>query len=785
MRAEVRRPSVKRGDMRIGRLGVVGAGVMGRGITGLAASAGIPVVLLDVAGSEDRDGPARSGLEKALKGKAPDFSDPSRARLVQVGNVEDDLERLGDCDWVIEAIVERPGPKRELFGRLEELLGPETIVSSNTSAIPMEVLVEGRGEAFRQRFLGTHFFNPVRWMHLLELIPTPATDLEVLEVVTRFADRILGKGVVVTRDEAGFIANRLGMQASVEAIRLMQEHDLDIDEVDALTGPLMARSKSAVFRTGDIAGVDILAHAVQGLREGTGEDLTLPRWIHEMVEEGRLGAKTGEGFYRKEDGEILVLDWRTGDYGPRRGELDPELAALQRAPLGDRLRGLVDVESPQGDFARRFLARTFHYTVAHASEMAYGLPAIDRAMEWGYAWEAGPFKQMDALGLERVRGLFAEEGLEDAPLIGPAEEAFYQWSEGPSGASLVLSLDGNREPLEEDAGKITAAALRRRRHILREGEESALLDMGDGVALFEIRSKMGTLGADVIEGLREAVRTVADRGLEGLVVGHDGRSVFSAGANLSEVLEGARSGEWARLEGFIAGFQAAMMGLREAPFPVVAAPFGTTLAGGAELSLHSDRVQAHTELRIGLVEFGVGLVPAGGGTKELLFRFTHALERLAENELEKAVREAFTLIGMATVSGSAAEARSLGFLRDRDRVSPNRDRVLADAKQTVLYLAPDYVAPPPRTIQAVGERGIGNLRVVSFSMREAGRMSEHDALIAEHLAYVLCGGDGAPREVTEQDILDLEREAFLQLLGTEATQKRIAHMLETGKPLRN
>jgi len=773
--------------MRIKKLGVVGAGVMGSGITGIAASAGIPVLLLDVPGDEERNGPAKKGLEKAVKGSA--FPDPTRRSLVEVGNVEDDLDGLVGCDWVVEAIVERPGPKRELFEKLEDVLGPDTIVSSNTSAIPMSVLTEGRSNDFRERFLGTHFFNPVRYMHLLEVIPTPDTDRTVLETIERFSDRVLGKGVVLTKDAPGFIANRLGLRGVVEAIRLMEKHDLDIDEVDGLTGPLMGRSRSAIFRTTDIAGLDILVDSVTGMRETSGEELPLPDWIHDMVERGDLGSKSGQGFYRKEEnGEILVLDWRTGEYGPREGELQTELKELETAPLEDRLRGLADASGSQGDFARDFFGRTFQYTADKAAELAYDLPSVDRAMEWGYAWQAGPFLQMDAIGLDRIRELVSDVGLDEPSLMRESGDAFYHWGEAEAGGAMVLSLTGGeREPLPDDPGTVSAATLHRQGRVIAENAVSALLDMGDGVALFELRSKMGTLGAEVMDSIRAALEKVEEDGLEGMVIGKDQgpRPVFSAGANLQELLSNARDENFDAVDAQIAAFQDTLMALRDAPFPVVAAPFGTTVAGGAEVCLHSDQVQCHTELRIGLVEFGVGLIPAGGGTKELLFRFTEALSRFAEDELDKAVREAFTLIGMATVSKSAADARKKGFLRDRDRVSANRDRLLADAKDTVRRLAPGYVAPPRRTIRAVGERGIGNLHVTAFSMREAGRMSEHDDRIARELAYVLCGGDGDPRTVTERDILELEREAFLRLLGTEGTQERIEHMLKTGKPLRN
>lgn len=768
--------------MRIKKVGVVGAGVMGSGIAALAASAGVPVVLLDVPGEEDRSLPAKRGLEKASKSKPAAFMDGARSALVEVGNTEDDLEKLSGCDWVVEVIVEQPAPKQALFARLEEILHDRAIVTTNTSGIPMSVLTEGRSDSFRRRFLGTHFFNPPRYLHLLEVIPTPDTDPDVLRTVEEFGDRVLGKGIVRAKDVPGFIANRLGVYGMVQALRLMEEHDLTIDEVDALTGPLIGRPKSATFRTADISGLDVLKDVTAGLAAGTGEDLSLPDWVVGLVDQGRVGEKAGSGFYRKEGKQIQTLDRRTGGYATQQKVELPELAALAGRPLEERVRGALELPGKHGAFSRALFARTSHYVLEHTPELAFDIVSVDRALERGYAWEAGPYRQMDALGAPRVREILAEQGLSEPELLAEAGGGFYREA---AGGREFLSFDGGYEPVREAAGVLSLAPYRRGGRVLEENAEAALLDLGDGVALLELRSKMGTLGDGVIRMLHTAFERLEREGRAGLVIGHEDPRTFSAGANLMTVVGAVQQGNWKALEEMVGQFQDTVMGLRRAPFPVVIAPFGLTLGGGTEMSLHADLVQAHAELYMGLVETGVGLIPGGGGTKELLFRFTQDLQPYEDADPFEAVKRAFGVIAMARTSTSALEASGLGFLRPEDRITMNRDRLLADAKARVLDLAPGYTAPPPRTITALGREALGNLRYGAWSLHEAGQITEHEVAIANELAYVLAGGDGAPRTVTEQDILDLEREAFLKLLGTEKTQERIAHTLKTGKPLRN
>jgi 3-hydroxyacyl-CoA dehydrogenase len=771
--------------MRIAKLGVVGAGTMGSGIAALAASAGIPVVLLDVAGKDgDRNGPAKAGLERARKARPAAFMDPARAALISIGNLDDSLDLLRDCDLILEAIIEQPAPKQALYARLEPVLKTTAVVASNTSGIPMQTLLEGRGPRFRQRFFGMHFFNPPRYLHLLELIPTPETDPEALAAARRFCEVVLGKGIVVAKDVPGFVANRLGVYGMVAAMRGLMESDLTIDEVDALTGPLLGRAKSATFRTADITGLDVLLHVSKELSAGTGEDFSMPAWVEKLAASNRLGDKTGGGFYKKVGKEITTLDWHTLEYVPQQKLDDPALGALLKQPLEKRLPMAEKLPGKYGDFVRNYLLRMSHYVLQTTPSIAYDLVSVDRAIEWGYAWEAGPFQQMDALGHDILREGFARLGLGVPTLLGKAKDgAFYHKSnEGWS----YLTLEGTYAPVPPVPGQIALDIVRARQGAVVESSRDAnLLDLGDGVLLLEARSKMNTMGEGVLTMLRKGLDRVAEGKFVGLVIGNDDPRAYSAGADLAAVVAQVQAKDWKGLDEMVHYFQEGAQLVRRAPFPVVAAPFGLTLGGGCEYALHCDRIQAHAELYMGLVEAGVGLIPAGGGTTELLFRFTQELTSYDEADLFEGVKRAFKVIAMATTSTSALEARDLGFLRSMDRITMNRDRLIADAKARVLDLATDYVAPAPRTITALGKEALGNLLYAGWAMREGGQITDHEVRIARELAYVLCGGDGPPRVVTEQDILDLEREAFLRLLGTKETQERIGYTLKTGKPLRN
>ena len=778
-------PETPASRLRIRRLGVVGAGTMGSGIAALAASAGVPVVLLDVpADGPDRSAVAKGAVQRALKAKPAPFMDAARAAYVRPGNTEDDLGLLAECDLIIEAIIEQPGPKQALYARLEEVLKPHAVVASNTSGIPMKVLTEGRSDAFKRRFLGTHFFAPARYMHLLEVIPTPDTDPAVTEAVRAFGERVLGKGIVVCKDAPGFVANRLGVYGMTRTLRAMDQYGLTVDEVDGLTGPLLGRPKSATFRTADLSGLDVLKHVTAGLAQTTGEDFDLPAWFQGMVDRKQLGDKTGGGFYKKVGKDILTVDVHTGEYGPQQRLESPELKAALKAPLAQRIAGLKTLPGKYGDFVRQVLVDTSRYVLEKSAELAYDVPSVDRAMEWGYGHEAGPFRVMDMLGLDWLRTQLAKGGGTVPALLTQAQGTFYRV--GANGEE-VLGFDGRYAPVAPIDGNLRLSLVAAKPGgVLLENAGARLLDLGDGVALLEFRGKSNTIGGKVLDLLAESLEKVERDGMAGLVIGNDDPKFFSAGADLAESTGAVIAGMWDVIERSIHRFQQATQSVRYAPFPVVAAPAGMTLGGGSEFTLHADAVQAHAELYMGLVEAGVGLLPGGGGTKELLFRFTKDLEPYDEADPFEAVKRAFKLIATAATSTSALEAKKLGFLRPRhDRISMNRDRQIADAKRRVLELAPDYVAPVPQTIRALGREGLGNLRYALFSFAEAGQASRYDQYLGEQIAYVLCGGDGPPRTVTEQDILDLEREAFLTLLGQEKTQERIAYTLKTGKPLRN
>jgi 3-hydroxyacyl-CoA dehydrogenase len=770
--------------MTVRKLGVIGAGTMGSSIAALAASAGLPVVLLDIPGSgADRSAHARAGLERAKKAKPAAFMDLDRAAAIEIGNTEDDLARLAGCDLVIEAIIEQLEPKRTLFQRLEQLLPEHTVIASNTSGIPIKLLIEERSPSFRSRFLGMHFFNPPRYLHLLEMIPTGETSRSTIDAARRFSDRILGKGIVVAKDVPGFVANRLGVFGMVLAIRLMEKHGLTIDEADVLTGVLTGRSKSATYRTADLSGIDVIAHVTKGLSETTGEDFSLSPWVLDLVKAGRVGEKSGAGFYKRVGKEIHTLDWRTGEYRPQTKIETPELKRLGKLALAERFVAIRDWGDREGAFVREYFLRFSHYVLSTTPTIAYDLTAVDHAMEWGYAWDAGPFKQMDLLGLDFLRRGFADLGLDEPALLREVTGGFYT-----TDGTEILALSGGYEPVPHEPGEIRLAELHlpsnRERRVLLHSDDASLLDAGQGVAILEFHSKMNTLGAGVVDAIHRALDRVERDGMIGLVIGNEDPRTFSAGADLSMMLELLR-GDRARLEGAVREFQDTSLRIRASPFPVVAAPFGLTLGGGCEFSLYADRVQAHAELYIGLVEVGVGLIPGGGGTTELLFRFSTDLEPYIEADPFEAVKRAFQLIAMATTSTSALDARKLGFLRAADRITMNRDRLLADAVARVIDVAPDYVAPRPRTIVALGKDALGNLRYAAWAMREAGQITDYEVRIAHELAYILAGGDGPPRRVTESDILALERESFLRLAATKETQERIQHMLTTGKPLRN
>ena len=744
---------------------VLGAGTMGAQIAAHLANAGVPVLLLDLDSQT-----AAAGLKRARKLKPDPFFTPDAAQLITTGGFDSDLPRLAGCDWIIEAVVERLDIKQALLARVEPHRGTDAVVSSNTSGIPIADIAEGRSPAFRRHWLGTHFFNPPRYLPLLEVIPTADTGAEVVDRIARFGDLALGKGVVVARDTPGFIANRIGMYGAARALELLADRQFTVEEVDALSGPLIGRAKSATFRTMDIAGLDILAHVAGDLSrrlEGQPERdaFRLPALVDTLIERGWIGEKTGQGFYRKErtpkGSQILTLDPPSLTYRARQA---PQLPAVDAARAIDdlpaRIRALLRDRGRAGAFTRATLGRTLVYAAQTAPAIAHSTGDVDRAMRWGFGWELGPFELWEAIGPEVV--------LESCGLSEPPE--------------AIRDLDAVRQARGPELRILRAA--RAERPPVRRNAGASLVDLGDGVLAVEFHSKMNAIGGDIVDMLRLGVRE-AERGYNALVIGNDA-AAFSAGANLMLVLLEAQEENWDEIDLMVRAFQSAVIGLRSAGIPVVVAPAGLTLGGGCEIVLHGDQVQAAAETYMGQVEAGVGLIPAGGGTKELLSRAMDRLQAGASDPLPL-VQHVFELIGFAKVSTSAADARRLGLLRDTDGVTMNRERLLADAKARALALARGGYHPPAKRPIPVGGDGVRAALELGVHLARRGRwISDHDALIGRKLAHILAGG-AVPHAtaVSEQYLLDLEREAFLSLCGEARTQQRMAHTLKTGKTLRN
>ena len=751
---------------RINTAAVLGAGTMGAQIAAHLANAGVPTLLLDVSAKAAQDGLMRA---RALK---PDpFFTRETPGLVRTGSLED-LSGLSGCDWVIEAVVEQLDIKRSLLERAEAHLAPAAIVSSNTSGIPLSAVADGRSESFRSRWLGTHFFNPPRYLPLLELIPIPETAPHVVDTIADFADRRLGKGVVVARDTPGFIANRIGIYGLMQVFRAMADGGYTVEDVDAITGPAIGRPKTATFRTMDLAGLDILANVTQGLAERLeGEDriaFEVPRVVAELVARGLTGTKAGAGFYRKRpSGEIEALDLETLTYRP---SLRPRLGSVEETrsvrDTSERIRALFLAKDRAGTFLRATLAPTLLYAARIAPAIARSSADVDRAIRWGFGWDLGPFETLRVLGTDAV-----------VAALGPTAT-----DEDRRAIAGALAADAALEPAQDCHLQLLKSA-RDRSKVVRRNAGASLVDLGDGVLCVEFHSKMNAIGGDTIQMLQVAVRETAANHAA-LVIGNDARH-FSAGANLLLLLLEAQENNWDEVDLMVRAFQSATMALKHAAVPVVTAPAGLALGGACEMALHSHRVQAAAETYIGLVEVGVGLIPAGGGTKELLARAMDDLPAAADSL--PFVRQAFETIGFATVSTSAPHARQLGYLRDGDGITMNRARLLHEAKAAASRQAAGFVPIQPRTAIPVGGANVlAALKLGVHLAWRAGRISDHDAVIGRKLAWILAGGsEPSARTVSEQTLLDLEREAFLSLCGERKTQERIAHTLKTGKTLRN
>jgi 3-hydroxyacyl-CoA dehydrogenase len=793
----------------IEQIAVLGAGTMGARIAAHFANAGVRCSLLDIPGAgadappAERNRPANSGLAAALAARPAAFFTPETARLVRTGNFDDNLNWCAEADWILEAVVENLEIKRRLFERVEQQRRPGAFVTTNTSGLPVASIAEGRSADFLEHWAGTHFFNPPRYLKLVEIIPGPATRPEALEALARFSDERLGKGVVFAKDTPNFIANRVGTFAMLTVLRLMADLDMTVEEIDALTGPALGRPRSATFRTADIVGIDVLAHVVRNLYENLPGDesrelFRVPKVVGDLVERGWLGEKTGKGFYRKAgqkgESEILTLDLRTMDYRARQRAKLPALdAAKLLSQTGERLRALLApaLEGKAADKASQFLwgavSRPCLYAARRIPEIADTLVDVDRAMRWGFGWELGPFETWDAIGLEPMARALEREGNALPPLVEKALSAghhsFYESAEGRR-SYFDLGVAAMK-PVPEPEGILVLKSLKERSKIVERNSGASLVDLGDGVVCCEFHSKMNALGGDIFAMLQAGVRRL-ETDFDAMIVANQGEH-FSAGANLMLLLVAAQEQDWDEIDLAVRQFQRVTQAIRYAPKPVVVAPHGMTLGGGCEISLHAARRHAAAETYMGLVETGVGLIPAGGGCKEMLVRATAAAAGGADLDLFQHLRPIFENIAMAKVSTSAEEARKLGYLGASDPIAMNGDRLIAQAKQTALALARSGYRPPaPPAIRVLGEEFLTAAKLAIHMMLRAEYVTEYDTVVARKLAHVLAGGAlSSPQTVSEAYILDLEREAFVSLTGERKTQERIAHTLKTGKPLRN
>ena len=793
---------------QIRKAAILGAGVMGAAIAAHLANVGIPSLLLDIVPSgelKDRDVVARTGLEKALKARPAAFYSQRGASLITIGNIEDDLEALADVDWIIEAVVERLDIKHALYSKIELVMTPGTIISSNTSGLPAHMLIDGRTEDFRRNFLITHFFNPVRYMSLLELVPCVDTAPDLMDFMAHFSTEVLGKGVVICKDTPNFIANRIGVYGFMSTIQHALSEGYTVSEVDAILGPNMGRPRSAVFRTADLSGLDTLTHVADNLYNNAPNDeqretFHMPDVVREMINRRWLGEKTGQGFYKRVknaggESTILELDLKTLEYVPQQKVRYSSLGAARNIedPV-QRMLTVLEGDDRASQLARETLADSLIYAANRAEEIANSIVDIDNAMRWGFNFDMGSFEIWDVLlkHSAMIEKVFEDRALPELVqrVQTKGQGTFYT---GTIGQRHYFDFQTNTyRPVSMPKGCISLTALKNSNKVLRDNGSAALIDLGDGVACLEFHTKMNSIDEGIIEMLRYATEEGAKQ-FRALVIGNEAAD-FSAGANLLLVLMGARQGEWQMLDKAIHDLQQAHQMLKYSPIPVVAAPAGRALGGGCEVIMHSNHARALAESYIGLVEVGVGLIPAGGGCKELLIRHGATVEMQQAKKTGgpfTPARRAFETIAVATVSTSAVEAQELRFLRKTDAITVNRDLLLRDAKADAIKLAeakesgqwqpaqPQMLLLPGAGARMVLEQQVENMLLT-------GRVSEHDAVIARHLARVLTGGDCSPiTPVTEQDVLDLEREAFLSLCGTEKTQERMQAILMTGKPLRN
>ena len=802
----------------IRKVAILGAGTMGARIAAHFANAGVPSLLLDIvppdADAKSRNKIAAAGLDAAKKSKPAAFMDPSLASLVTIGNFEDDLPKLADVDWIIEAVVENLELKRALLKKVDAVRRPGTIITTNTSGLPVSKIAEGFADDFRHSWFGTHFFNPPRYMRLLELIPTPDTDRTLLETVAHFSDVQLGKGIVSAKDTPNFIGNRIGTFSVLNVMHLMQEMSFSVEDVDALTGPAVGWPKSATFRTIDLVGLDILGHVVSNTAQNVRDersDLKLPEFYQQMLQRKWLGDKTKGGFYKKSrstDGndERMALDWKSLEYRPRQ---KPKFASLDMAKnvedTGARVRMLLGLDGsgskadPAGQFLWAALSDLWNYSANRIPEISDTVVEIDRAMKLGFNWEMGPFELWDAAGVELTVNRMKKHGKPIAAnveeLLASGQKTWYtDEPKSPSGKKYWELRTGNWEYVQVPPGVWSVAVAKKSNGVVKKNSGASLVDLGDGIACLEFHSKMNSLGADIISLILQTLKPGGPGdNFDAFVMTNDAQN-FSVGANLMLLLMSVQEEEWDDVDLAIRQFQNMTQAIKFSPKPVVVGAFGLCLGGGAEISLHALARQPHAELYTGLVEVGVGLLPGGGGCKEMLLRAVDAAESVRPGgrgdsvEMMEALKKAFETIATAKVATSAEEARGLGFLSHSDRITMNRERVLSDCKARALELVrAGYRAPAPRTnIPAPGSNLLAALKMGVYLMRQGDYITDYEVKLATKIAEVLCGGNITPgTPVSEQYILDLEREGFKSLCGEKKTQERIQYTLKTGKTLRN
>ncbi len=803
---------------KIHRAVVIGAGTMGAAIAAHLANAGIPVTLLDIVPNrltpkeeakgltlgdpEVRNRIVKEGLERALKSRPASFFTPEHAALVTTGNLEDDFDAVSEADWIIEAIIENLEIKRQLMERIDAVRMPHAIVSTNTSGIPVASIAGGRSEGFRQHFLGTHFFNPPRYLKLLEVIPTQDTLPEVVDFLSHFGEYRLGKGIVPAKDTPNFIGNRLFAGWVAFQMDYILEHGYTVPEVDAITGPPIGHPKTATFRLFDLVGLDVWSHVSTNLMPLISYDEHAMRYmkservrelITTMVENGWLGTKTKQGFYKevRENGkkEFWPLNLQTLEYEqPTKPRFESIGKVKDEEDLGKRLKVLVEAEDHAGQLVRAFTFQSLAYASELIPEIADTPRPMDDAMRWGFGHEAGPFEIWDMLGVAEITQEMKADGFPPATwvdeMLAAGHVTFYRY-DGSSKVAVYNPAKGDYDAIAKPPGLVVLSEQKAARKVIKKNPGASLIDLGDGVACVEFHTKMNSFDDDIINMVIEGL-DCTETEFEGLVIGNEADN-FSAGANLFVVVMAAQNGMWDQLEAAMKKGQDMLMRMRYFPKPVVVAPAGLALGGGAEMPMHASRVVAAAELYTGLVEFGVGVIPAWGGTKEMLRRVINPPMQTQNANYLPFLQRVFEQIGFVKVSTSAEEARQMGFLGPDDRVVMNRDLLLSEAKREVLSMvAADYHPPLPEKVYAAGRDALAALKVFLYMLREAEYISDHDMLIATKLAHTLTGGElSQPAWVDEQYILDLEREAFLSLCGEEKTQQRMWHTLQTGKPLRN